>query len=637
MTAAYFIAAVAFLALGHLCKARRWESFVRIYEKTSPAVLIQALAAGYLVNFYVPFYLGDVCRLCLAGRRMENGYGYAAATVIVDRCLDVLTVGLIFGVLALLFPAAALQKTALVYLILIAALAVLAVLMLLFSGACKKASLAFCSLFNEKIKFRLLFFLWSLISSFKDVFRKVHKGRLVLETAAMWGCYLASYWLVAAMLRSIGCFALMTDIFRMMFSTGLGHSTFAATSGLFSATGELLLCAYILAPLPLFLGIGALISRRRREKLPPRTRQLLPQLKPEEQLQFLNLYFEGGNRRLLHEYLTMNRDVGILRDYSSGSDATTMLCIKQNETVFRKYAFGAAAQKLEAQAKWLQRNAGKLPLAEVCDEKHSEVAYCYDMPYSGDGVGMFQYIYSHTTAQSWSILQAVLDDLRAHLYPAQGESVGAEAIECYIATKVTGNLDAIRQSRCYRALTEPEYLTINGERCRNLPLLERMLEPAHLREVFSRDTLSQVHGDLTVENIICRADGVQGSPYYLIDPNVGNPVASPNIDYAKLLQSLHGRYEFLELSPSLEVGSDSIDFLLPDTGQYRQLYERLHAWLMQTFDRHTVRSIYYHEIVHWLRLLPYRVRRNEATAARYYAALILVMNDVWRLFEEESA
>lgn len=630
MTALYFLGAVLFLALGHLCKAHRWRSFVELYEKTPQTTLVSALSAGYLVNFYVPFYAGDLCRIWISGRRMENGYGYATATIIVDRCLDVLVVGAIFSVLALALCVEALKTAAISYLILIGVLLVLAIFAVVFNGLCKKISLRFCSLFNERIKFRLLFFLWSLISSFKDVFRKVRKGRLLLETAAMWLCYLASYWLVAAMLHTG-----FTDIFLMMFGVGsLGQSTFAATNGIFSTGSELLLCAYILAPLPLLLGASLLLSRKKRQT--PLTRQLLPQLKPDEQLQFLNLYFAGKDRKPLQEYLTMNRDVGILRDYSSGSDATTMLCIKENDTIFRKYAFGTAADKLEGQAKWLKRNAGKVPMTTVCDEKRSEFAFCYDMKYDSQGIGMFQYIYSHTTAQSWEILETMLHDLRSGLYPEHGERVSAEAIETYIDSKVTANLDNIRQCRAFRALTEPAYLTINGVRCRNLPLLLPMLEKSRLTEIFSNDTLSEVHGDLTVENIICYNGGAHESPYYLIDPNVGNPIESPNIDYAKLLQSLHGRYEFLELSPSVTIGDGQIDFLLPDTSEYRRLYELLHEWLTRNFDRETVRSIYYHEIVHWLRLLPYRVRRNEATAARYYAALILVMNDVWTLFEETT-
>ena len=56
---------------------------------------------------------------------------------------------------------------------------------------------------------------------------------------------------------------------------------------------------------------------------------------------------------------------------------------------------------------------------------------------------------------------------------------------------------------------------------------------------------SDIHGDLTIENLICRRESEKEKDYYIIDPNTGNVHDSPNLDYSKLLQSLHGGYEFL--------------------------------------------------------------------------------------------
>src|SRR5699024_2649868 len=147
---------------------------------------------------------------------------------------------------------------------------------------------------------------------------------------------------------------------------------------------------YILIPLPVMIGLSALFSRKRAE--PPHTMRILPQLHGEEQLRFLDVYFSCNQRQSVREYLEMNHDVCILQDYSSESDATTMLCIKDNQTIFRKYAFGEAADKLETQAQWLKQNAQRLPLTTICAEKRSEVAYCYDMAYQDHCIGFFQYI-----------------------------------------------------------------------------------------------------------------------------------------------------------------------------------------------------------------------------------------------------
>ena len=633
----YLGTAIVLLTLGHIFKALRWQLFLSAYEKVPSARLISSLSAGYLINFFIPLHLGDVFRVWYSGRKMQNGYGYATATVLVDRCLDILLVSLIFSLMHVLAPSAHSAQVLPGYLILLAVLMVLFLLAILCNRGFKQVALKFCSIFNEGIKFRLLFFLWSLISSFKDLFHKIRLWKLLLTTLLMWSAYLCSYWCLSLSLQELGNETGLVECFSIFFGgEGLLGSTFLSTYGLFDTAAEILLCAYILLPLPVLL-LYSLICALRRKKTAPSQHtpsRLLPQRKPEEQLQFLSAYFEGNQRQALHEYLNMNSDVVILRDHSSGSDATTMLCLREDETLFRKYAFGYAAVKLKDQAQWLMDQRGKLPLPEICTEKEGEGSFCYDMRYPKPGIGLFQYIYCHRVEESWQILQQVLEDLNQKLYPEIGEPVSAEAVTDYIESKVMTNLRSIRQSKVLRPLTDAEYLTINGIPYRNLPALEQMLSPERLNEVFGKDTLSEVHGDLTLENIICYTQSDPDSPYYLIDPNPANPIKSPAIDYAKLLQSLHGKYEFLETCQPKSVSEGSIEFLLPDSSQFRRMYELFHAWLQANFTHDQVRSIYYHEIVHWLRLLPYRLRRNESTAPCYYAALILVMNHIYELFEE---
>lgn len=49
-----------------------------------------------------------------------------------------------------------------------------------------------------------------------------------------------------------------------------------------------------------------------------------------------------------------------------------------------------------------------------------------------------------------------------------------------------------------------------------------------------------------------------------------------------------------------------------------------------------VRSIFFHEIVHWLRLLPYKIEKNGKRAILFYAGMVIVLNDVINWFEDTS-
>lgn len=631
MTAVYFLSAVVFLTLGHVCKAIRWRRFVNIYETAPLSALLSALAAGYLVSFYVPLHLGELVRIWLSGRKLKNGYGYAIATIVVDRFLDVMCVGLIFLVLALATGARAILRTALGYLILTGVLLVGLLLVSLRSRSFKRLALTCCSVFNERIKFRLLLFLWSLISSFKNLFRKINGWKLLLDTIVMWLMYGVSYFLLAQMLSGQGVAVGFIDVFRGMFDTGaLLQSTFAATVGAYPLVPELLLCAYILLPLPVLLLTSLLL--RRRAKQPENVRRLLPHLQPEEQMQFLNAYFEGEKPEAMHEFMSMNDDVCILRDCSCNSDATTMLCMTADGTVYRKYAFGASpVTKLSQQVAWLHAEQGRLPLPEICSEKRGRYSYRYDMRCDNAAVGFFEYIHSQPVDKSWSILRRVLETLRANLYEEDAERVTRNQIDQYVDSKVTKNLQTIMSVRSLRALCEAETLSINGVTYRGLPQLQKMLAPEHLWQIFRDDPVCVVHGDLTIENIVCRPEH---DDFYLIDPNPDNPVKTPAVDYAKLLQSLHGGYEYLRYVRGVEVDGNAIRFLLPDTGRYRAILECFDRWMSENLTPQAHRSVYYHEIIHWLRLLPYRLRKSEKGALQYFAAAMLIMNDIYDRFEE---
>ena len=73
---------------------------------------------------------------------------------------------------------------------------------------------------------------------------------------------------------------------------------------------------------------------------------LIPQLDEDERRNFLETYFSNERREYIESYLKINQNILIIRDYSAGSNATTMLCMNNGKNFFRKYAFGADGDKL---------------------------------------------------------------------------------------------------------------------------------------------------------------------------------------------------------------------------------------------------------------------------------------------------
>ena len=67
--------------------------------------------------------------------------------------------------------------------------------------------------------------------------------------------------------------------------------------------------------------------------------------------------------------------------------------------------------------------------------------------------------------------------------------------------------------------------------------------------------------------------------FYIIDPNTGNIHDSSNLDYGKMLQSIHGGYEFLMATKSVDVVDNKINFLFTGSMTYIELYQRLQAYM----------------------------------------------------------
>ena len=91
------IASIFLLFLGHILKAKRWEQFIEIYEPAPRRKMVFSLGIGYLINFMIPFRIGDIVRAIITGKDLKNGSGFSLATVILDRSLDLLFVVLLFS------------------------------------------------------------------------------------------------------------------------------------------------------------------------------------------------------------------------------------------------------------------------------------------------------------------------------------------------------------------------------------------------------------------------------------------------------------------------------------------------------------------------------------------------------------
>lgn len=634
MVALYFLLSILLLLVGHAFRLLRWEQFVRIYERPQRGTMLRGMAGGYAINTILPLHLGDVFRAVFVGRRMKSGVGFALATVIMDRFLDVWFVALGFGAFVLLGQGGeSARAAARYYLVFAVLLAVALVVVVVLRDGIKRICLAVCGIFNDTLKLDGMVFCWSMINTFKDL-RRINLVRLGLNTVLMWAAYLGSYTALAASMTAAGQPMGLVDVFDALFGQSAGDLRVVLPGGVLDGAPAAAcagMIAWYLVPLVLMW-----LATRLPEKVRGAVNQataaapagesylnLLPQADPQDRAVFLSQYFGLQNKTWVDRFLQMNQDITILQDFSAGSNATTTLCMDKTRTFYRKYAFGADGQKLAEQLHWLRAQQDRLPLCEILRTGKDADCCWYDMTYDPQAVGMFRYLHSNPVEKSAAVLHQVLDTLEEKLYRPTAVPPDPEKIRQYIAKKVDGNLQKLREARTLHDLMEYPTVWINGKEYKNLNQLDWLFAHDRLQDLFAADPVGTIHGDLTIENIICRTDD---KGWYLIDPNTGNLHESPFLDYGKLLQSLHGGYEFMMMTPRVTVQGSHIDFALTRSAAYDALFADLMADLGRRYPDQ-LDSILMHEVIHWLRLMPYKLSKDRKRAAMFYAGLVMVAND----------
>ena len=629
-----FLLSIFFMIMGHIFKIKRWGLLISVYEKPVEYNLLNAMTLGHTLNTIFPIRIGDIVRIIWAGKKLKNSYSFSLATVIADLYIDFITVGAIFffsiisrkGIFYL-------EKIPYYYAFIFIFIIPITFLVIMWKKYIKLFVKKVASIFNERIELSLLYITYLCFTSIKDIFQKINKLKFIFLTFGIWVSYIISYSLFAKFMQKKGENYSIFDIFSKLFSG----------ASLYNIEKKILpyWIIYLLLPLGICL-LFSLVLYVLVKKENFYYRQTLPQINSRERLAFLKTYFSNENRENMRAYLEINKDVLIIEDISAGSNASTLIIMKKNGTLFfRKYAFNDDGIKLKKQIEWIEKHFDDIPLPIIVEKEEGYNYVTYDMKNLGNSIGMFKYIHTMPLKESWSILKKALEDIQ-RLHKRNLRESNEKDIEQYINSKVVDNLKIIlTESKYIKNLEKYKSIYVNGVELPTLRNYVKILNIEYLKAIFKNDKYSDIHGDLTIENIIGILDnnienlvGKKYSEYYFIDPNTGNIHDSPFLDYAKLLQSLHGNYEFLMNVSEIKIEKNYINFMVTESDVYVQLYRKYCSYLKENFSNRDIISIFYHEIIHWLRLLPYKIKKNDKLAIVFYTKLLKIIADVQEIENE---
>ena len=615
-----FVAALAMLVLGHVLRAMRQASLFPSSGRPRPFDLTVGLSLGYAINAITPFRFGEIARAFYASARANQGFGLVGATIVVERVSDLAVVAAILAVLPRLVGGSAGSLAAPVGVMAAVVVATLAAAKLLRSSAWVRALCwTMASLFNDRLRFILVDMAWSTAQLLAPA--TLLRPRYLLYSVLMWTAYLLAYVLLGAAIgRDI--LAVVTILLSHPLSPLLGSRTLGTSLALVTSLAALLI-----------LVSGVVADRSGIERSFRRVARFglaRPELDPvvsgasfsrqEDYGEILRAHFAGGAAPMASFGLHGLDGAVVQRLLPGGSDAITAVVEDGDRLAIRKFAVGEAADKLAVQARWLKAHAGELPFASVESESAGQGKFHYDMPYLASARDLYEMVHVAPISVSRALLEEIVGAVaRWHHAGAAGLCADAD-LQAYIERKVIANA---RAALDFAELQLPERYWVNGRELRLSdwkPLLDSSWVASQMP---SRET-GPIHGDLTIENIVVCPERSPG--WYLIDPNPGNLLDTPLIDWAKLMQSLNLGYEALNRSEPASVRGDRIDVMFGRSRIYADLHQTLCGQLDSILGPERRREVAFHEIVNYLRLIPYKMRRHPPRAMTFFAGASVLLH-----------
>jgi len=653
------VAAIVIQLCAHVLRAYKSRLLINKMRPARTSTLFKGLSIGFLFNALLPFRLGELVRAFYVGDALAVSKTAIFMSVIIERVIDGFILGLCFISAAFIvrgdFPAAFGTLSNIGFgLVVLSGLLTIAIHVIRSENKIiLKTVHSASSIFNDAISNRLRFMSWSGIYGMRLMLndRKAFRKYVTLSIA-MWGLYFGSTAFVAmAFFQYIGTMKLwyVTQATYAGVSAPAGPGYIGTFQILVShllnkidltSVGGFSILAWLVLVVPISLiGLAVLARERFSEKQKsPKQHMLINKLYREQNVtdelaHFLDAYFKGEKLNQILTHAEQENKFKLIRSFRGGSNAHTMLVWQDEEMRIKKIALPQYADKLEAQARWLADHAGLEHIPEVIGQEKTAHHYYFDLAYHEEFYPFYDYIHSHSPAESFKILKRVIQFMDKSVYKEIAARDGRQKVIQYINEKVLGKVnDTASMSNVISGLMSYDKLLINVVGYHNLlQVIDKIQRNKAAMKDLANYSESPIHGDLTVDNLIVN----DKANFLVLDPNDENQVSSKIVDLAKLYQSLDVGYEFLIQLEQCNVKGNSVNYEDSKSHKYAELFKLFDARLKKELAAKDYRTISFHEGVHYCRMLTYRANINPDTVPVFYATAVKLFNEFLQQYEKE--
>lgn len=653
------LTAIGLHLIGHWMRARNFQMLLGPVKIIPRAYLFKTLSIGYLFNSLLPLRFGELIKVNMIGKTVHISRIVVLLAVVIERLADILILVLGFLVLAILTRFSGINQFWWRVVGWMGAMFLVATLSIYVCYSQNKRFLRavgqVARFFNESIKKKMMFSVWTLVYGINIMIRKLSVVRYLLSVLIMWLVYLTAVAMI------LGFYYENTGRIKQLMAALAAYLSVSIPSGpaflgtyhyYFSnivkdlAEKEILLSlsvftwGLIIIPISLigcwyliFLNkpeksmiLGFLDSKDTNEGAEDNfSNKLFRYTDVSKELgHFLEEYFNGGELSRILSGDEIGGKLRVVRVIAGGSNAITSVVWSRRKKIIRKSVLSPYAEKLKNQYFWLEKRKGGKHIPEVLGFYEDGFSYSFDMKFYQDYIPFFDYIHQNSVSRSEKLIESIIGYLQKEIYKTKKSINSRGVAEKYIKEKVFNKLqDTISLNHELGNLVDYDKLVINGKSYLNFgSIMKKILKRGDLMDRLGKFDETTIHGDLTIENILAR-----GKDFILLDPNDENLISDEVVDYAKLYQSLHSGYEFLCRLTSSRTEDNSVFFEENVSSKYTGLFSSLNMILKKKLDPKKMSVIKFHEAVHYFRLLTYKARLCPKTLPVFYATGIKLLNE----------
>ncbi len=606
----FFIGMTSFL-LGQVIRSIRWQILLPENTQHKKSQLLLYTSIGSLLNTILPLRSGDLVRSVMLSRGVQGvRFSTSLASVLIERMTDAVTI------MVAILLITNYQNTIFLkiepWMLFVPGSIIAVSLLTKYSGHFKRFIYSFTSLWNPGIQTAILDFFWMLSLQIKH--KRFLSWHYITSTLLMWGCYFFSYTCFYLAFPQL----LPIEIFKLFHNEKLNGSLTTAYQARYNSEIIFGFTLFLLTPILFVLIYSYFFSESSRNR---QLRQFslstfgLPSSFSGKGAysNFLLSYFSTQVGLLSKLGVEGFEDCKISRVLHGGSGAITAVIEKSDGLSIRKVANLSEATKLRDQFIWLQTASNRgLPTTPVLNFVNRQNFCYYEMPYKLGFIDMHEWIHAVPIESSKKVLENLIRVISKYHDTYSEYAVNDKGLDEYLKDKVIKNIRGVKN--VLSQLINPLDFTINGSSF-SIKEWEFLEEIDLLRSLMSNALQTDIHGDLTIDNLII--DNSQN--LILIDPNPSTIYKSALMDWGKLLQSLHTGYEFLDRDTKVAFDQSSIRFASYRSDKYQELSSLLMFMIKNKYGEDGLREAFLHEIIHYLRLLPYKFKFNDEKGLLFFA------------------